>query len=416
MKNLSQLREIVRTHGTPVWVYDAAVIAAQVKNLCAFDVIRYAQKANSNLHILRLMKSLGVSVDAVSKGELERALAAGYAPEDLVLTTDLLDRATLEYVCAHHITVNAGSIDMLRQIGERSVKTNINAHKVWIRINPGFGHGHSPKVNTGGENSKHGIWHTQINDAIRVIKQYGLHLVGVHMHIGSGGDYAHLQQVGAAMVDIINCYDLDVEAISAGGGLSIPYRKDGEVIDVDHYFSIWQEARAQIEQRLGHTVKLEIEPGRYLVAQSGVLIAEVRAVKTAGEGDRQVRYALIDAGFNELMRPAMYGSYHEISAMNADFEPIETPSLMPTVIAGPLCESGDVFTQAEGGVLTPRALPNVAVGDYMMIHDTGAYGAAMSSLYNSRPLCPEILIDQNGGAKLIRRAQRMEELLMLEEV
>lgn len=415
MKNLSQLREIAKTHGTPVWVYDAAVIAAQVKNLRAFDVIRYAQKANSNLHILRLMKSLAVSVDAVSKGELERALAAGYTVDDLVLTTDLLDRATLDYVCAHHITVNAGSIDMLRQIGELSAKTNSAAHKVWIRVNPGFGHGHSPKANTGGENSKHGIWHTQIADAMKVIAEYGLNLVGVHMHIGSGVDYGHLQRVGQAMVDIIDRYGLDIQAISAGGGLSTPYKNQDQIIDVDHYFSVWQDARAKIEQRLGHAVKLEIEPGRYLVAQSGVLLTEVRAVKTAGEGDRQVRYVLIDAGFNELVRPAMYGSYHEISAFNAEFEPIKSHPLMPTVIAGPLCESGDVFTQAEGGILIPRSLPTVHVGDYIMIHDTGAYGAAMSSLYNSRPLCPEVLIDQDGQTKLIRRAQKIEELLILEE-
>ncbi|BES19265.1 diaminopimelate decarboxylase [Escherichia fergusonii] len=394
--------------GCPVWVYDAQIIRRQIAALKQFDVVRFAQKACSNIHILRLMREQGVKVDSVSLGEIERALAAGYdpltSPDDIVFTADVIDSATLARVSELRIPVNAGSVDMLEQLGQVSP-----GHRVWLRVNPGFGHGHSQKTNTGGENSKHGIWHTDLPAALAVIARYELKLVGIHMHIGSGVDYAHLEQVCGAMVSQVIEFGQDLEAISAGGGLSIPYRDGEEAVDTEHYFGLWNAAREQIAHHLGHRVKLEIEPGRFLVAQSGVLIAQVRSVKQMGRR----HFVLIDAGFNDLMRPAMYGSYHRITALAADGRSFDNTPVVETVVAGPLCESGDVFTQQEGGTVETRELPQVAPGDYLVLHDTGAYGASMSSNYNSRPLLPEVLFD-NGQARLIRRRQTIEELLALE--
>ncbi|WP_240333833.1 MULTISPECIES: diaminopimelate decarboxylase [Chromobacterium] len=405
-----QLTELARQYGSPLWVYHADTIRRRIAELKRFDVIRYAQKANSNIHILSLMREQGVKVDAVSLGEIERALAAGYKadsaePSDIVFTADVLDRATLERVAAAGIAVNAGSIDMLRQLGAVSP-----GHRVWLRVNPGFGHGHSQKTNTGGENSKHGIWHEQVSDALDVIRQFGLHLVGLHMHIGSGVDYGHLQQVCGAMVKLATELGHDIEAISAGGGLSIPYRDGDARIDTAHYFDLWDEARRRIAAHLGHPVRLEIEPGRFLVAESGALITEVRAVKTMGSR----RFVLVDAGFNDLMRPAMYGSHHDISVLSVDGTE-KSGERAPCVVAGPLCESGDVFTQQEGGVVESRPLPDAQVGDLLVFHDAGAYGATMSSNYNSRPLLAETLID-GSSSRLIRRRQTMAELLELERV
>ncbi|OQS42662.1 diaminopimelate decarboxylase [Chromobacterium haemolyticum] len=405
-----QLTELARQYGSPLWVYHADTIRRRIAELKRFDVIRYAQKANSNIHILSLMREQGVKVDAVSLGEIERALAAGYKadstkPSDIVFTADVLDRATLERVAAAGIAVNAGSIDMLRQLGAASP-----GHRVWLRVNPGFGHGHSQKTNTGGENSKHGIWHEQVSDALEVIRQFGLHLVGLHMHIGSGVDYGHLQQVCGAMVKLATELGHDIEAISAGGGLSIPYRDSDARIDTAHYFELWDEARRRIAAHLGHPVRLEIEPGRFLVAESGALISEVRAVKTMGSR----RFVLVDAGFNDLMRPAMYGSHHDISVLGADGTE-KSGERAPCVVAGPLCESGDVFTQQEGGLVESRPLPDAQVGDLLVFHDAGAYGATMSSNYNSRPLLAEALID-GSSSRLIRRRQTMAELLELERV
>jgi diaminopimelate decarboxylase len=400
----TQLREIARTHGTPVWAYDAATIRQRVAALRAFDTIRYAQKANSNIHLLRLMRAEGVKVDAVSLGEIERALAAGYVAggDEIVFTADLFDHATLARVVELRIPVNAGSIDMLHQLGERS-----RGHRVWLRINPGFGHGHSNKTNTGGEHSKHGIWHSDLPKALSTIRQHGLTLVGLHMHIGSGVDYSHLQQVCRAMVDLVAQVDMPIEAVSAGGGLSIPYRAGDPQIDTAHYFSLWDGARREIAKAQGHSVHLEIEPGRYLVAEAGVLLAEVRATKAMGRN----HFVLVDAGFNELMRPSMYGSYHHIELLPADDTPRATQA---TVVAGPLCESGDVFTQGDGGVVQTRELPQARVGDLLVFHDAGAYGAAMSSNYNTRPFIPEVLVDA-GKIRLIRRRQLVSELLALEQ-
>lgn len=406
--NASQITTLAEQFGTPFWLYDAAVIRDRIGQLKTFDVIRFAQKACSNTHILRLMREAGVAVDAVSLGELERALAAGYEVDGteggVVLTTDLLDRATLARVAELKVPVNAGSPQMLEQLGQISP-----GHRVWLRINPGFGHGHSQKTNTGGEQSKHGIWHEHLDDALTLIDRYKLKLVGLHMHIGSGVDYSHLQEVCAAMVDLVKRAGRDIEAISAGGGLSIPYQIEGERIDTAHYFGLWDAARKEIEAHLGHPVKLEIEPGRFLVAESGKLVAEVRAKKDAGKN----HFVLVDAGFNDLMRPAMYGSHHEVSLVRAAIAVDE--ATRPTVIAGPLCESGDVFTQIEGGEVAPRALPTAEIGDLAVFHDTGAYGASMSSNYNSRPLIPEVLVDGE-NVQLIRRRQTIAELLALENV
>ena len=406
--NPPQLVELAHQYGTPIWVYDADVICQRIAELRSFDVIRYAQKACSNVHILRLMRDEGAMVDAVSSGEIARSLGAGFQPdgdpEGVVFTADLVDHATLATVIEHRITVNAGSLDMLDCIGRHAPE----GHRVWLRINPGFGHGHSNKTNTGGEHSKHGIWLDDVPLAIAMVRRYGLKLVGLHMHIGSGVDYTHLSRVCDAMVEAVQGLGHDIEAISAGGGLSVPYSEGEPRIDIEHYFRLWDAARRQIEAHLGHRVRLEIEPGRFLVAEAGVLVAEVHALNR--RPNRQ--FALVDAGFNDLVRPSFYGSHHEMTVVKGNGVPSEAPA-GSFAVAGPLCEAGDVFTQEAGGVVTSRSMPAPEVGDFVVFHDTGAYGAAMSSNYNSRPLAPEVLVE-NGTPRLIRRRQTIEELIALE--
>ena len=395
--------------GTPLWVYDAATIRERIAQLKAFDTVRFAQKACSNIHILKLMREQGVKVDAVSRGEILRALAAGFTPgfgepAEIVFTADVMDEATLATVVEHQVPVNAGSIDMLGQLAAVS-----KGHHVWLRINPGFGHGHSNKTNTGGEHSKHGIWHSELEEALEAIKAGGLVLAGLHMHIGSGVDYGHLQEVCGAMVQLVErakAAGVDLHAISAGGGLSIPYKKGDATIDTAHYHGLWDAARKQAEAVVGHKLGLELEPGRFLVAESGVLLGTVRATKNAGSN----HFVLVDTGFNELMRPSMYGSYHGMEVLRRDGQQLPAQD---SVVAGPLCESGDVFTQGDGGVVLPRSLAGASVGDLLVIHDTGAYGSSMSSNYNTRPLAAEVLVDA-GKAQLIRRRQTVDELLALE--
>lgn len=404
------LREIARRHGTPVYVYDASVVRRQLRTLGSFDRVRYAQKACPNVHLLRLLRQEGAVVDCVSAGELERALQAGFSPDpqrhEVVYTADILTEEVLARVLETGVPVNAGSADMLTQLGGRR-----RGHPVWLRVNPGFGHGHSKKTNTGGESSKHGIWHETLGDALARIEAYDLDLVGLHMHIGSGADVEHLARVCEAMVgqvERLKAAGGDLRSISAGGGLPVPYRKEEPQPDPAEHFRLWNDARRRIESTLGHPVTLEIEPGRYLVAQSGVLLAEVRAVKEVGQN----HFTLVDAGFNDLMRPTLYGAHHEISVLPREGS-TTARGTRPSIVAGPLCESGDVFTQDSGGNVLKRELPEARVGDLLVFSDAGAYGASMGSNYNSRPLAPEVLVD-GSEVRLIRRRQRMDELLALE--
>lgn len=404
------IKKLHQKYKGPVWVYDASVIINRIKQLKQFDVIRFAQKSCSNIHILKLMHSNDVKIDAVSLGEIERALLAGFVPNnytsEIVFTADILEEETLHRVSELKIPVNIGSIDMLSQLGAHSP-----GHEIWLRINPGFGHGHHQKTNTGGENSKHGIWHEDIAIALSYIHRYKLQLTGLHMHIGSGVHYDHLSKVSDAMVYQIFKHKINIKTISAGGGLTIPYKMHDKIIDTDHYFSIWDKARQNISEYLGHTVTLEIEPGRFLVAESGILITQIRAIKNT----KYKRFALIDAGYNDLMRPVMYGSYHRISIIPGDNRNITSKEqLHDIVIGGPLCESGDIFTQDTDGTILSRKLPSsIKSGDYLIIHDTGAYGSSMSSNYNTRPLLPEVLIE-NGTIRQIRAKQKLEDLFILE--
>ena len=401
--------ELAKKFGTPVYVYDAAKIVERINDLRAFDVIRFAQKACSNIAILDLVRRNGVLVDAVSAGEVHRALAAGYSPQGnpppIVYTADIFDRDALDMVEKHKLHVNCGSPDMLDQLGERVPGSHIT-----LRINPGFGHGHSQKTNTGGEQSKHGIWHEQLDDCLRRADHHGLLVSGLHMHIGSGTDLEHLRQVCGALERTALTVGRTITTISAGGGLPTPYREDQTYVDLDAYFKLWDKVRKRLEDTFGHKITLEIEPGRYLVAESGFLVSEIRAVKRMGQNT----FYVLDAGFNNLARPILYGSYHPMSVCPASGRAEDRPA-QEVVVGGPLCESGDIFTQTEGGFVGTRKLPAAAVGDYLILECAGAYGFVMSSNYNSKPLAPEVLISQ-GKPELIRARQTFDDLIRGERI
>ena len=267
--------------------------------------------------------------------------------------------------------------------------------------------GHSRKTNTGGEFAKHGIWHAEIADCVALAKRYGMTVSGVHMHIGSGTDFEHLKQVCDAMTAAAKEVGASVKTISCGGGLPVPYQSGEEFIDLEEFARLWHETKAALEKELGHEITLEIEPGRYIVAESGFLVAQIRAIKSQGEN----AFYLVDAGFTHLVRPMAYGSYHPISvAHNPALTTPITEGDRDVVVGGPLCESGDVFTQKEGGVVETRTLPAARVGDYLVIEVAGAYGAAMASNYNSKFLAPEVLVE-NGVPRLIRKKQSFEHLI-----
>ena len=407
------LRNVARRFGTPTFVYDAATIEKKIDDLKAFDVVRYAQKACSNIAILDLMRRKGVVVDAVSAGEIHRALKAGFqphaaagAPHPIVYTADIFDRDALEMVLKHDIHVNCGSPDMLEQYGARKPGANVT-----LRINPGFGHGHSQKTNTGGEQSKHGIWHEQLDDCLRIADRHGLSVTGLHLHIGSGTDMEHLSQVCGAMEKLAADVGRTLTTISAGGGLPTIYQEGDTYVDVAAYYKLWDASRKRLEAQFGHKLALELEPGRYLVAESGYLVAEIRAIKKMGKNT----FYLLDAGFNNLARPILYGSHHPMSIVPGPLDEVGTIAVderpkADVIVGGPLCESGDIFTQAEGGYVCTRSLPTAQVGELLVIECAGAYGFAMGSNYNSKPYAAEVLL-RNGQAHLIRARQTPDDLI-----
>ncbi len=401
--------DLVRDFGTPTFVYDAEVVVERIRELRRFDVVRYAQKACSNLAILDLCRRHGVLVDAVSAGEIHRAMAAGYAtqgdPPPILYCADIFDRDSLEAVLEHGVPVNCGSPDMIDQYGERAPGAQIV-----LRINPGFGHGHSRKTNTGGEQSKHGIWHEQLGDVLERAARHDLRVVGVHVHIGSGTDMEHLGRVCHAVEGFARRVGPGLRMISAGGGLPVPVEPGDARIDLDAYFRLWDETRKRLEGEVGHAVRLEIEPGRYLVAEAGVLVAEIRAVKRQGGN----LFYLLDAGFNNLARPILYGARHPMAISPADGDDAPRPE-QEVVVGGPLCESGDIFTQEDGGIVRSERLPEARVGDRLVIGLAGAYAFAMGSNYNSKPLAAEVLVT-GGKAHLARGRQSLDDLIRGESI
>ena len=265
--------ELARRFGTPTFVYDAAVILRRLADLAPFDVVRYAQKAASNLAILDLLRRHGALVDAVSAGEIERAMAAGYAPQGnpppIVYTADVFDAAALDLCVERQVHVNCGSPDMIDQLGARAP-----GREITLRINPGFGHGHSRKTNTGGCHSKHGIWHEHLADAPGArASATSSRWSGCTCTSAPAPTWSISPRSAQPWKRRPLGVGSGVHAVSAGGGLPIPYRPDESYVDLDAYFALWNATRKRLEERFGHPVRLEIEPGRYLVAESGFLVA-----------------------------------------------------------------------------------------------------------------------------------------------
>ncbi len=403
------VREIARQYGTPVYVYSLKTLREFIADLKPLaPVVRYAMKACSNGRILKEMLAQGIKIDAVSVLEVQRALRAGFAVEDICFTSDVFfngDEA--EYCLDKGIYTNCGTLGMLEEYGKTLQRMGRGRSGVSIRINPGEGAGHSKKTNTGGPYSKHGIWYDNLDDVRKICDQYGMQITGVHIHIGSGGDMEHLKRITGKLVEYAKEFP-DVEVVNFGGGLPYQYRTDVPQADVSEYQPILAERVKVLEEHFGRPITCEIEPGRRFVAGCGYLIGEVRALNhTFDESGKRLDYVLTNIGFCHLLRPMAYGSYHPIW-----FAGDNLGEEQDLIVAGPVCESGDVLTQ-ENEEPVPRRLPLPKAGDIIVVGGAGAYGHVMSSNYNTQPLLPEVMVDGD-QVFLTRRRQTLDDIMQEE--
>ena len=400
------VRDISKKFGTPVYVYSMTALRESIEEIKQLSpVTRYAMKACSNGRVLNEMLDHGIKIDSVSVYEVKRAIKAGFKPEDICFTSDVFANADDVYFCLENkIFTNCGTLGMLEEYGSAFKKVGLGSSKVSIRINPGEGAGHSKKTNTGGPYSKHGIWYENLNEARNIAKKHGLKISGVHIHIGSGGDMDHLKRITGKLVDFAKEFS-DLEVVNFGGGLPYQYDPSLPQEDISRYKSILTERVEVLEQYFGRKIICEIEPGRRFVAGCGYLVGEVRALNHTFEEDgTRLDYVLGNIGFCHLIRPMAYGSFHPIWIVGDDLGPEQD-----VIIAGPVCESGDVLTQKNEEPV-PRRLPMPKAGDLIVVGGAGAYGFAMSSNYNTQPLIPEVAVEEN-KYELTRRRQTLDDML-----
>jgi diaminopimelate decarboxylase len=412
------LEWIARRVGTPFYVYGAEVLRkhiAQVKAIATGERVqaRYAMKACSNRRLLEEMRAHGLWIDAVSGNEVLRAETAGFAmgarPPVVMLTADVLRDNATEVICRHGVLPNVGSPRMIEELHAAGYRGPIA-----LRLNPGFGHGHVRACDTGGPSSKHGVWYEEASAVKQAADRACFPVVLLHAHVGSGPAIdefnANMSRLAAFFVDLLPDYP-DLEGVNLGGGIPHPYRPEMPPVDLTPYGRLLAEAQALFSRRAGRSIRVEIEPGRFMVAASGALVTRVTDIKRTRTNDRGPghTFVMVDAGFVDLVRPAMYGSFHAISLHGAhDDEPRE-----PVVVAGPLCESGDVFTRDSSELLDPRPLPIPKLGSLLILHDAGAYGAQMSSHYNSIGRAPQVWLD-GGKPFLISRRETVEDVTRAE--
>ena len=357
--------------------------------------------ADTSLSVLKILESEGSYLDAVSPGEVFLALKAGFTSDRILFTGTSVRNDELKFLVDSGVTINIDSLSQLRRLLKFHVPETLS-----VRVNPEIGAGHHEHCITAGRNSKFGIWEDDVIKAYENAKEAGVKKFGIQMHIGSGILTIEPFLLAAEKMlkiarQVQEKIGVNFEFIDFGGGLGVPYRPEEETLNLDLYaekvLGLYTERIEEYE--LGEPWFF-IEPGRYIVCDAGILLTRVNTVKITPFK----KFVGVDAGFNTLIRPAMYGSYHPIVVANrlgsAEEEIYD--------VAGPLCESGDLLAK-------DRRLPRIAEGDLLAILNAGAYGFSMSSQYNSRPRCAEVLV-KDGEYALIRRREDFESLLAGQQI
>lgn len=396
---------LAEKYGTPLYVTSEDRVCEQFESYrkaLSFRYPRvqvlYAAKANGNLSLLRALGERGAGADVFSSGELCLALEAGMAPEKLLFNGSSKTPADLRLAVEKGVKVTVDSLDELHQL-DAAAKSAGKTAEISFRVNPALTVPTHPKIATGLATSKFGIPHKEIPAAYReALSCKNIRPVGLHCHIGSQildiEPFIRAAEVMVRIAQELTRMGVQLEFIDLGGGLGIPYHHDTDLSPTpeDYAAKVVPVFKAGVED-CGIAPELWVEPGRSLVADSTVLLTRVNSVKSAHK-----RFANVDAGFNLLIRPAMYDAYHEVIVANR----ADAPLTSEYTVTGPICESGDILAP-------DRKLPDLAAGDLIAVLDAGAYGYAMSSQYNSRPRCPELLIKGMNTA-LMRRGETLSDI------
>lgn len=387
-------------YGTPLYVYNESILRSRCKALTSLISyppfkVNYSAKANTNLSLLRIIRSEGLTVDAMSAGELFLELKAGFTPEEILLVCNNVSDEELRFAIDNGVLISADSMSQLRRIGQLN-----RGGKVAVRINPGIGAGHHEKVITGGQKTKFGVDPQFTGELKNILKEYDLHLTGLNQHIGSLFMTPESYIEAASFLLSYSQNFPELEFVDFGGGFGIPYHKDSQEkpLDLKLLGSELQKLIDDFLRKSGKKLTIKIEPGRFTVAECGVLLGKVHVLKQ----NAQTLYAGTDIGFNVLIRPAFYGSHHDIEIYRD--VPATDSEMQKVTIVGNICETGDILAK-------DRTLPSIKENDVIGVLDAGAYGMVMSSNYNCRLRPAEVLIDQSGNDILIRRRETFEDLM-----
>ncbi|MDE6735582.1 MAG: diaminopimelate decarboxylase [Desulfovibrio sp.] len=397
-------RELADRFGTPLYVYSERILRERCRELMGLSArdgfgVNYSVKANANPSLLRIIHEEGLVADAMSPGEIVMDALGGFAPEEILYISNNNTPEEMLTALAHGVLISVDSLSQLNLLG------GINrGGRVMARFNPGIGAGHHAKVITAGKATKFGISPDKMDEVFALLRTHELTLAGINQHIGSlfmePKGYLEAAKVLLALAASLPADILKtLEIIDFGGGFGIPYHKyDGEPrLDLAALGHGLHALISEWAAATGYAGRFLVEPGRYVVAECGILLGRVTATKeNAG-----TRYVGTDIGFNVLMRPVMYDSFHDLEAYRGDGKDGGEP--VPQTVVGNICESGDILAK-------DRLLPPLREGDVLGLLDAGAYGFSMASNYNQRYLPAEVLIQADGTPRLIRRRETADDL------
>ncbi len=409
------IRKIRTEFGSPVFIYDQNSLEKSAREVLAFPnafglTARYAMKALPTGAIVRLLAETGLHIDASSGFEAERALRVGVPPEKIQLTAQELPQ-DLKALVNQGVLFNACSLHQLEAFGRL-----FPGESVSVRINPGLGSGHNNRTNVGGPASAFGIWHEQLDRVLALAQEHTLQITGMHTHIGSGSDSEVWKRCARISLQIAAKLP-DVQRFSLGGGMKVARMPDETSTDLQEIGRAVQPDFEAFASETGRRLHLEIEPGTYLVANAGVILATVMDVVDTfpsgpkAEPDTGYRFIKTDTGMTEFLRPNLYGAQHPIQVVSLDGS---SRAENPYIVVGHCCESGDMMTPAPGDPesLAPRSLHTPRRGDAILIGGAGAYCSGLAGKnYNSFPEAPEVLLNRSGQPKLIRSRQTLDQLI-----